>query len=451
MYHLSCFHLSSLAYPAIFNPNFSTFHPPNTCTVLFLSPTQHPNDNVISHYFASSTTILDITIAYTAHFTLTHTAITVNGTPARVFISSAIRLHQLSSPIIISHAPTPTISLSIHTDIGTIHPWPWPSSTTQVICLPQHATPFCGRSHILHLDSDTPLALLPTYFAHNSWCCPNTCLHIFWLTSLAPPTALQDVPGPLRLEHFGPQALLFELDKSIPVPNRHLLKILRHTYLRHAPVLHILSQHYHQLTKAQKLIHYPSGPFTCTHYTATLCLQQPHSRDQHLRQLGLPRYETLRRATDYSTPDGFTFTPPSRIVVSLTAAHLDPPGLPSGRALTPAQIQTFLQTALASHTWTQSPTTNCQIRLPDATAPPLHFEVPDTILLWQFENPSTTITTTFFTRSTTSPLLDPHTYSVMPFPQDFLSPRQFLPRMTLSLIRSQASCFVLPYLLAPAP
>ena len=248
MYHFSCFHLASLPYPPTFNPNRSTFHPPDTSNVLFLSPTQHPNDTIISHYFASSTTILDITNAYAAHFFLTHTAITVNGTPARFFISSAVRLYQLSSPVVISHVPAPTISLGVQTVIGPINPWPWPPSTTQVICLPQHVTPFCGRSHILHLDSDTPLNLLPTHFAYNAWCCPNTNLHIFWFTSFAPLTALQDNPGPLFLRDFGPQILLFELDNSILPPNRNLLKLLRQTYLQHAPVFHLLSQHFHQLT-----------------------------------------------------------------------------------------------------------------------------------------------------------------------------------------------------------
>ena len=158
-----------------------------TTQKIFYPPTLHPNSEELSIQLPSHTTILNIIHIYSAYFRLPHTAITVNSSPARVYIANAVRLHQLTPLVIISHAPASPISLL----------WPWPPSITQVVCLPQYTTTFCGRSHTLHLDSNMPIHCLPTQFANHAWCCPHNSLHIFWLTSFATAKALQDIPGPL--------------------------------------------------------------------------------------------------------------------------------------------------------------------------------------------------------------------------------------------------------------
>ena len=198
MYHPSCFHLTALPHPITFDPNTSVIPPPNSTKVIFLSPFQHPNGETLSFHFSTSSTILEVTQTYSSHFRLQHTAITVNGTPARVYISNGVRLHQLSSQILISHSPEQTIS----------PPWPWPPFTVQIVCLPQHVAPFCGRPRIAHLDSCLPLDCLPAHFASHAWCNPSTNLHIFWLTAFASAEALQDLPGLLFLRDFGPQILI---------------------------------------------------------------------------------------------------------------------------------------------------------------------------------------------------------------------------------------------------
>ena len=209
MYHPSCFHLTALPYPINHDPNNPSTAPPNSTEVIFLSPSHHPNSDTLSFHFPITSTILEVTQTYSSYFQLQHTAITVNGTPARVYISSGVRLHQLSSQVYLSHSSQQTIPL----------PWPWSPLTVQVVCLPHHVTPYCGRPRIFHLDSSTPLSHLPSQFASHAWCDPSTNLHIFWLTTFASIDVAQDLPGSLTLKDFGPQILIFELDSAIFTPN----------------------------------------------------------------------------------------------------------------------------------------------------------------------------------------------------------------------------------------
>ena len=178
---------------------------------------------------------------------------------------------------------------------------------------------------------------------------------------------------------------MFELDHTIFPSNRKLLKLLRHTYLQHAPVLHSLSQHFQQLSPKQRALRYPNGPFACTHHIATLCLQQQHSRAEHLRQLGLTRYLKLQRPHENISQQRPSFTPPSRPVAPFSLGHIALPIPPTRHTLTPLQTQSFLQTSLSTNNWTQSPTITCSIRLTNTEDIAHQLRIPDNILRWQFE------------------------------------------------------------------
>ena len=132
-----------------------------------------------------------------------------------------------------------------------------------------------------------------------------------------PINAVQDVPEHLTLADFGPQLLLFELDSTIFAPNHRLLKLLRHSYLEHAPVLKTVLQNFDLLPPKLKASVYDNGPITCTHHIATLCLQNNHHRRAHLRQLAHMRYNNFTPSehnTNEDPRETQLFTGPAKLV-----------------------------------------------------------------------------------------------------------------------------------------
>ena len=284
MYHESCFHLAALP-PDILGVKAQ---PPGSAKVIFLSPSRHPNAEVLTVQLPTTTSILEVVQFYSTHLHLHHTAITVNGIPARTHIANGSTLNQLPQVVVIFHCIKRLVPL----------PWPRPPHTVQVVCLPHYSVTFCGRPRVFHLCSNTPIQELATQFASHAWCDPTTNLHIFWLTIFGSISTVEDVPGHLTLSDFGPQVVLFELDSTIYFPSPRLQKILRHSYLEYAPVYRTLMQHFDSLPSNLKISLYDSGPITCTQHTATFCLQNNHKRKAHLRQLAFKCYNNFTFSED---------------------------------------------------------------------------------------------------------------------------------------------------------
>ena len=287
MYHISCFHLTALPPDTLTS---SYIHRPSPAMyrdskVLFLSPLHHPNNEVDDFLFPTTMSILEVVQRYSNHLRLAHSSIKVNGIPARVHIASCSTLAQLPHIVVLSHCATHPAP----------PPWPWPPDKVQVVCLPHYSTPYCSRPRVFRLDSRTPIHELPTQFASHTWCDPTTGLHIFWLTMFGTIKPAADVPLHLTLSDFGPHIILFERDSAVPFPSPKLQKILRHTFLDHAPIRSTLVQHCDSLPPTFEPSLYDNGPIIFTQHVATFCLQDAHHRSAHQsRASAIQQLHTIR-------------------------------------------------------------------------------------------------------------------------------------------------------------
>ena len=171
-------------------------------------------------------------------------------------------------------------------------------------------------------------------------------------------------------------------------PNIRLLKLLRHTYLQHAPVLSTLALHFNQAPSQHKASTFSQGPFTCAHHSATTCLQNNHQRKAHLRQLARSRYQEITLSIHGDDPTSnkiHDYTPPGRFVGPHPILHSSQPSPPRRLSLTATEIHSFLRSIVVTNTWTPSPTIPCAIFSTADNSHLCNLQIPNNILLWQFE------------------------------------------------------------------
>ena len=185
--------------------------------------------------------------------------------------------------------------------------------------------------------------------------------------------------------------VLFELDSTIPFPSPRLQKILRHSYLEYAPVHRTLIQYFDSLPSNLQNSLYDNGPITCIQHTATFCLQNNHQRRAHLRQLAHKRYNNFTSSEDnfdYSIREMPLFTRPTRLVGphQTPAQSAQASGSQEKRNfLNKSEIDSFIHSCISRMSWAQVPTTPCRVLSAEDNSLLREIEIPDNILVWQFE------------------------------------------------------------------